>query len=318
MLDGRELVDLGEHEIAHARGHRGSKAGFQLLEKRAAAEKSGGRIAARGICKFLGEPAFITLPRRNDELNARLSVMLAQSQHEFDREVRAVSQMRVKLERVIVPAALQTGGERAFQGRVARLFEQIHDWLADERAAILETKQLEPGGIDVNRDAFLDLHNGVVGALQRGIKLTAHVARGFNRGAKDALETKGMQFASHNRLQPRGICERHDVACATQDRRCDALLVDDFGNHDEWHGLCDLIADAGRGEQRLSAVVDAQQQLRIQLRQRIAQIAQRGDPGAMHGMSGFAQDAVDGLDRIACRAEDYQRHGVLLVHPTLP
>jgi len=75
-------------------------------------------------------------------------------------------------------------------------------------------------------------------------------------------------------------------------------------------------ADGG-GYEVIRAAVHAQQQLGIELRQGIAQVAQGGNPGAMHRQARAAQDAVNGLDRVPCRAEHDERYGVLLVQPTL-
>ena len=70
---------------------------------------------------------------------------------------------------------------------------------------VIDAEQLEPGRVGVDDDAFLDLHDRIVRALQHGFELAAGVVRGFEGGVQRALEAERAQLAQHHRLQARGV-----------------------------------------------------------------------------------------------------------------
>ncbi len=193
-----------------------------------------------------------------------------------------------------------------------RFFEQIHDRLADEAVRRDDAEQLEPGRIGVDDDAFLHLDDRVVRAFENGFELPARIARRLECGFERAFQAERTQLASHHRLQAGGACKRDDIAGTARHGNGDAAFIEAFRHDDDRHGRGELIAHAGRAGEIVCTGIDEQQQLGIQLPERVAKISQGRDPGAMDRMTRPSQDAVDLLDRIAGRAQNDERDCVLL------
>jgi len=92
--------------------------------------------------------------------------------------------------------------------------EQVHDRRAYESRRLGDTEQLEPGGVRVHQDAFLDLGDRIIGALEHHLELAAVILRCTQGAGERALEPEGPQFARNDGLQAIGLQQRHRVACA--------------------------------------------------------------------------------------------------------
>ena len=64
--------------------------------------------------------------------------------------------------------------------------------------------------------------------------------------------------------------------------------------------------------------VGADQQFGIQLFERLAQVAHRGDPGAVHGFARLAHQAVDEFGRLTLRRKNDERNGGIVRQVRLP
>src|SRR5262249_2908335 len=106
-------------------------------------------------------------------------------------------------------------------------------------------------------------------------------------------------------------------AGALRHRDGDAAFIEAIRHDDDRDRRGELIAHGGGARELIAARIDEQQQLRIDLSERIAEIAQRRNPRAMHWMARAPQDAVDRLDRITSRAQNDERNGVLLAQRDL-
>src|SRR6185437_9413268 len=74
----------------------------------------------------------------------------------------------------------------------------------------------------------------------------------------------------------------------------------------------ELVANPDRGLQWNGSRCHVNQQLRVDLRQRIPQIPQLRNPGAMNRMARATQGAVDRLDGITRGAQNDERDRILL------
>ena len=170
-------------------------------------------------------------------------------------------------------------------------------------------EQLEPGLVGIDHDSFLHLQDGVIGTLQHGLQLAAIVAGGLQGGVQGALEPEGTQFARNHGLHAIGGRQRDDIA------RADAHAARDvaFGNlrpHQQHRNLRRELVAHGRGLFRFGfGDVGADQQFGIELLERFAEVADRGDPGAVHGFAGLAHQAVDELGGLTLRRENDERNG---------
>ncbi len=117
-------------------------------------------------------------------------------------------------------------------------------------------------------------------------------------------------------MQPRGIVERDHVARTREHALGDHRLCDRFsgGVHqdNDGNGRRYLVPDTYRRLQFDAARGHMHQQLRVDLSQRIAQVAQLGNPRAVSRESRAAQNAVDRLDGIARGAQYDERDRILL------
>ena len=113
-------------------------------------------------------------------------------------------------------------------------------------------------------------------------------------------------------LQPAGVFQRHGVACALLHRCADDVLVDLIARDQHWHVGAELLAD-GHDFRRVGRVGadERDQHVRIDLRERVAQIVQLADPVAADRVAGVAQGAVDGFDVVLMTGQDDHRHGAL-------
>ena len=182
------------------------------LEHFAPMQESRRGVRAHRIVQMLGHLAVVFLGRRQHQPHTGLAIVLPESEHQLDRQRRAVRENRVYLQSVIVPAPLQAGGEGAAQRGVRGFVEQIHDRLTDER--FIGAEQLEPRRIGIHDDAFLNLDDGIVRALQDYFQLAPRVVGGLERAVQRALESESAQLAQNHRLQTRGIAQRNKVARA--------------------------------------------------------------------------------------------------------
>ena len=149
--------------------------------------------------------------------------MLPERERHLDRQHAAIGEQRVGTQRVVVPAAVQTGGKRTAQRRVRGFLEQVHDRLPGD--PFLDAEQLEPRRVGLDDDAFLHLEDGVVRALQDRVELTARVVRRPHAGIERALDVEYAQFPQHHRLQPRRVGERDDIAGPELEPGGDARLI---------------------------------------------------------------------------------------------
>ena len=211
---------------------------------------------------------------------------------------------------MIVPVSLQTGGERTAQRRVRAFLEQVHHRLTDH--AVLDTEQLEPRRVGIDHDAFLHLDDGVVRTLQHAVELAARVVRGFEGGVERLLRAERAQLALHHCLQPRLVGEGDHVAGAEGEALGHQRFIDRGGDQQHRHPRGELVAQRDRRSERLAIAPGVEQELGIELGERIAQVGQRRDPGAVRRLPGPAQHAVDRLGQIARGAEHDERNGARL------
>ena len=107
--------------------------------------------------------------------------------------------------------------------------------------SFLHAEKLDPRRVGINDDAFLDLHNRIVRALQNGLELTARVVRGLQCGAERTFQTESTQLPKHNGLQPHRIRQSNSVARACGHRRGNARLIDRLRQHHYRHGRRGLV-----------------------------------------------------------------------------
>src|SRR5262249_40077440 len=154
--------------------------------------------------------------------------------------------------------------------------------------ALIEAKQLEPRGVRIDDDAFLHLDYGVIGAFENVLELAPRLVRGFEGRIQRALESEGPQLAQHDGLQARGILQSNKVPSAQLHRLGDAGSIRRVGNPDDGQFGGDLIA-YGDDPAQVFAADHVYEQLRVDLGDRVGQIAQRRDPGAMRGLASAPQ-----------------------------
>ena len=189
------------------------------------------------------------------------------------------------------------------------VLEQVHERLVDDRARVRVTEQLEPGLVGVDDDAFLHLQDGVVGALQDRLQLAAVVAGGLQRGIQRALEPERAQFARHHGLHAIGGRQRHDVTRADAHAGGDVAFGDLRPDQQHRHLRRELVAHRGRLFRLGFGDVGADQQFGIQLLECFTEVADGGNPGAMHRFTGLAHQAVDEFGRLTLRRENDERNG---------
>ncbi len=216
---------------------------------------------------------------------------------------------------MIAPPALQAGAQRAFQDSLVGLIEQIHHGLADQ--AVEAAEQFRPRGIGVDDDALLHLHDGVVRSLQHGLELASGIAGRLDGRVQRPLQPECAQLAQNDGVEPARAGQGNEVTRSRkQSVRNQGLrgrLLPERIREDEYrYGGRDLIADGDRRLQFNRSGGHVNHQLRIDLGQRIREVAQLRNPGAMNRVARAAQDAVDRLDGIARGAEHDQRDRILL------
>ena len=189
------------------------------------------------------------------------------------------------------------------------VLEQVHQRQVDHCAGVGVAEQLQPGLVRIDHDSFLHLQDGVIGTLQHGLQLTAVVAGGLQGGIQGALEPERTQFARNHRLHAIGGRQRDDIA------RADAHAARDvtFGNlwpHQQHRNLRrELVAHGGCLFRFGLGDVGADQQFRIQLLESFTEVADGGNPGAVHRFTGLAHQAVDELGGLPLRRENDERNG---------
>ena len=119
------------------------------------------------------------------------------------RQFGAAGHQRHGLQRMIGPAALRGGDQRALEGGVAALLEEVHQRLAEQGRRFLVAEQLDPGRVDVDDDAFLHVGDRVGRPGHEGLHLVAVLAGRGQRAGQRAVEARGVQFAGSHGLQPR-------------------------------------------------------------------------------------------------------------------
>ena len=207
------------------------------------------------------------------------------------------------------PLSLRAGDQRALERGVRAIVEQIHQRLPDHGARIGVAEQFQPGLVGVDHDAFLHLQDGVVGTLQHRLQLAAIVAGGLQRGVERALQPERAQLARHHRLHAFGRRQRNDIARAEAHAQCDVGLGDLRSDQDHRHLRRELVAHGGRLPGIRIGHIGADQQLGVQLLERLAQVAHRRNPGAVHGFARLAHQTIDELGRFALRRKNDQRNG---------
>ena len=141
------------------------------------------------------------------------------------------------------------------------------------------------------------------------------LARRGQRRVQGTLETIGAQFPRGDALQPRGVAEAHDVVRPQTHRFGDDGLVDLFADHERRHLRHALRLDLHDRFQIDAQLLDEyDQHLGIQLGERIAQVVSVGQPGAVHGVPGVAQRAVDRFDVILRPRHDDHGYGHVVSH----
>src|SRR5256885_17272083 len=73
--------------------------------------------------------------------------------------------------------------------------------------------------------------------------------------------------------------------------------------------MLELVAHPDGGLELRAALGDEHEHLGIELRERVGEVAQRRDPGAMDRLARAPQDAVDGFDRLARGAQTDEPKG---------
>ena len=239
-LERAEFVDPDQRQAAHAARGRRAQPLAPARPAARAAQESGARLGARHGRRARDRARFLARPCRHDQPHARRRLVLPERQRDLDRHDAAVGEQRVAAQRVIVPASLQAGGQRAAQRRVGGFLEQVHHRLTGH--SLLDTEQLEPRRVGIDDDALLHLDDGVVRALQHAVELAARVVRGFERGIERLLRAEGVQLALHHRLQPRLAGEGDHVTGAEREALGDERLVDPGGDQQHRHRRGELVA----------------------------------------------------------------------------
>ena len=126
----------------------------------------------------------------------------------------------------LAPFALQARDQRALEGGVRLVFEQIHERRAGERVVARIAEQFDPRAIGVHDDAFLHVRDGVGRAFEKVLQLLAVFARRGQRGRQRALQAMGAQLARSDRLQAAAIRERHHILAAEAHGLGDGRLID--------------------------------------------------------------------------------------------
>jgi len=301
----------------HAAGGRDGETLGERLEQLAALQEPAAVLGARSRGdRTLDDARLLTGSRRHHQPYAGLCVVLPERERHFDRQHAAIGEQRVCTQWMVAPAALQTSGERAAQRRMRRFVEQVHDRLPGE--TLLDAEQLAPRRVGLDDDPFLHLEDGVIRALQDRVELAACVVRRPHAGIERALDVKHAQFPQHHRREARRTGERHDIAGPECETGCDPRLIHLRSELEQRDGGGELIADAYHRFELLGRAGDVHQQLRVDLGERVPEIAQRRDPGAVRRLTRAPQQAVDRLDRVACGAQHDERNGVRLVQESLP
>ena len=138
-----------------------------------------------------------------------------------------------------------------------------------------------------------------------------------------------MEFRARSSLKERNsrettACTRSVADSETTSRAPMRMPVGDvaFGNlrpHQQHRHLWrELIAHGGRLFRVGFGNVGADQQFGIQLLESFAEVADGGDPGAVHGFTGLAHQAVDELGRLTLRRENDERNGRIVRQCELP
>jgi hypothetical protein len=153
---------------------------------------------------------------------------------------------------------------------VRGLVEKVHDRLTDER--FIGAEELQPRRIGIDDDAFLNLNDRVVRALQDYFQLAARVMSRFEGAVQGAFESERTQLAQNHRLQTRRISQRNKIACAELHGVRNAGLVGSFGDADNGKLGCYLVAYRNDTAQ-IFAADHMYQQFRVYLSDRVSEVA---------------------------------------------
>ena len=320
VLDLGEAVGLHVGELAHAALHG---VGAALLDggEQIALLQEAGRCVVLDRMRELQLKVVIgaLVVRRNADARRRLVLIIRLGESERQRHARAVGEQRLDLQRVIGPLALQAGDQRALERRMSLGLEQVHQRSAGERIVARVAEQLEPRAIGIDDDAFLHVRDRVGGAFEEPLQLLAIFARRGQRRRQRPLEAMRAQLAAHHRLQAAAVGERHHVLGARAHRFGDHGLVDLLAHDHHRHFGSALLLDLDERAQVDAELVDeGDEQLGIELRDGIRQVARVRQPRAMHRMAGIAQRAVDGLDVVLRPRHDDQWNRALFAQVRIP
>ncbi len=319
-LDLGEAVGLHVGELAHAAFHGVGAALLDGGEQVTLLQEAGRGIVLHRMRELQLEVVIGALVvRRDADARRRLVLVVRARQGQRQRHARAVREQRLHLERVIGPLALQAGDQRALERGMSLGLEQIHQRRAGERIVARVAEELEPGAIGVDDDAFLNVCDRIGRAFEEALQLLAILARrGQGRGQRP-LQAVRAQLAAHHRLQAAAVGERHHVLGARAHRLGDDRLVDLIAHDHDRHLRCALLLDLDERAQVDAELVDeGDQQLGIELRDGIRQVARVRQPRAVHRMAGIAQRAVDGLDVVLRPSHDDQWNRALFAHVQIP
>ncbi len=126
--------------------------------------------------------------------------------------------------------------------------------------------------------------------------------------ARALVESRGVQLAAGDGLQPRARMQRDDVLCAEFDRSAPRSASVNAVAHQDHRNVGGAALPRFQGGRRLVCVRDAQEnELRPGLCQCVAEAGDVTDPGAVHGMPRIAQSAVDDLHGVLLPGQDDQR-----------
>ena len=296
-------------------GERRGEARAERFQQLGAVQESGGRIAAAtASAQIVGELALVARPRRappgarTARPRARPSVRTISS---GSAEPSASSALALAADGR-APAPLQAGGQRALERGVRRLLEQIHERLADDGLSSTPNSSSHAGLASTTMPSCTCR----IASLERCSTVSSWLRAScadFSVASSARSSAERAQLAQHHRLQPRRAGERHHVARPECHGGGDAGLV-----HRRAPATAPARsgpagrAPASRPASSSGAPGTCTSSSGLSCVERIAQIAQRGDPGAMRRLARAPQQAVDCLDGVARGAQHDERNGVLL------
>ena len=234
-------------------------------------------------------------------------------------ELAAVAAAGVHVQRVAVPLAVGAGDHRALDGGVVGFGEHVQRGRAEDVVLVAETQQLQPRGVDVHDDAFLDEHERVRRFVNKCLELLLELVGGpLHRHQRAGLATV-VELAQADGLQAHAIADRYEVLGANGHRLADRLVVAALRYGD----------DGDLGRQAVADVDDLRQLLRHVAAYAIedqlggaglygpAQVGELLQPFAVSGAAAVSERLADGFRVVLTRRHHRDGYGGLIAQSGL-